>query len=152
MSFGTLEIHGHSNIFSLGRRVQQPIKNFTGPWDNFMVHGCKQCMSPLSLFTNSSCTFPNWVRNWHSKISSSKGQRVSSIHRSMRFSSLLFFLFSSKTKKCVKYVMKILLILGLTLTFDVLIAPKWLCRVTPLGIPAPEGNHLSIVNGATWKC
>ena len=46
MSFGDLELHGHSHIFfSLVymevflKRVQQPITNFTDSWDDFMVHG-----------------------------------------------------------------------------------------------------------------
>ena len=45
MSFGDLELHGHSDIFSLMKnkvvmgRVQQPITDFTRPWDDFMVHG-----------------------------------------------------------------------------------------------------------------
>ena len=45
MSFWDLELHGHSDIFSsvltkvfLGQ-VEQPITDFTGPWDDFMIHG-----------------------------------------------------------------------------------------------------------------
>ena len=47
MSLGDLELHGHSHIFFfplvlikvvLGW-VQQPIVDFTRPWDDFMVHG-----------------------------------------------------------------------------------------------------------------
>ena len=44
-SFGDLELHGHSDIFSLMQtevvsgRVQQPIMDFTRPWNDFMVHG-----------------------------------------------------------------------------------------------------------------
>ena len=56
---GDLELHDHSNIFFLGvnrsglktnsianqrlyrtlGRVEQPITTFTGPWDEFMIHG-----------------------------------------------------------------------------------------------------------------
>ena len=45
MSFGDLELHGRSDIFSLALikvvqgRVQLPITDSTRPWDNFMVHG-----------------------------------------------------------------------------------------------------------------
>jgi hypothetical protein len=46
MSFGDLELHDHFDIFSLGvktkvvpARVQQPITNSTGPWDDFVVNG-----------------------------------------------------------------------------------------------------------------
>jgi hypothetical protein len=45
MSSEDLELHGHSDIFSLVEtkvvlgQVQQPIMNFTGHGDNFMVHG-----------------------------------------------------------------------------------------------------------------
>ena len=43
---GCLKLHGHPNMFSLiwsevvMGQVQQPITNFTGPWDDFTVHGC----------------------------------------------------------------------------------------------------------------
>ena len=45
MSFGDLKLHGHFDILSLVYtkvvpwRVQQPITDFTGSWDDFMVHG-----------------------------------------------------------------------------------------------------------------
>jgi hypothetical protein len=45
MSFGDLELHGHFHMFSLVYievdlgQLQQPITNFTWPWDDFMVHG-----------------------------------------------------------------------------------------------------------------
>ena len=52
MSFEDLERCGHSDIFSLVYtevvlgRVLQPITNFTGPWDNFMVHGVNKPLGP----------------------------------------------------------------------------------------------------------
>ena len=45
MSLGDLKLHDHSDILFLilieavPGQVQQPITHFTGPWDNFMVHG-----------------------------------------------------------------------------------------------------------------
>jgi hypothetical protein len=42
MSSEDLELHGHSDIFSLVETkvvLGQPITNFTGHGDNFMVHG-----------------------------------------------------------------------------------------------------------------
>ena len=45
MPFGDLEHHDHFDYFSLVStevilgRIQQPITNFTRPWDDFMVHG-----------------------------------------------------------------------------------------------------------------
>ena len=47
MSFEDLKLHGYLDIFLLGvnrsgpRRDQHPIIDFTGIWDDFMVHGVK---------------------------------------------------------------------------------------------------------------
>ena len=71
MSFGDLELHGHFYKFSLvwtevvPRQVQQPITNFTGPWDDFMVHGVNN--PSLLLYDGSlSCLqrhFVGWVHS-----------------------------------------------------------------------------------------
>ena len=49
MSFGDLELHVHSEFFFslvftelVPGRVQLPITNFIGPWDDFMVHGVNE--------------------------------------------------------------------------------------------------------------
>ena len=53
MSFEDLQTHGHSDIVSLVStevvlgRVQHPITDFTGPWDNFTVHSVTK--QPLTL-------------------------------------------------------------------------------------------------------
>ena len=53
MSFGDLELHGNYGMLSLvwievvPRRVQQPITNFAGPWDDFMVYGITSPLSSL---------------------------------------------------------------------------------------------------------
>ena len=60
MSSGDLKLHGHFDILSLVYtevnlgQVQQPITNFTRPWDDFMVHGVNNPCVILIICTNTS--------------------------------------------------------------------------------------------------
>ena len=64
MSFGDLELHGHYDILSLVQvevipgRIQQPITNFTRPWDDFMVHDVN---IPLVMGTYHCWTYINYM-------------------------------------------------------------------------------------------
>ena len=56
MSFRDLEMDGHYDSFSFvwtkavfPGQVQQPITDFTGPWDDSMLHVCKQPLSSVTL-------------------------------------------------------------------------------------------------------
>ena len=74
MYVGDLECHDHSHIFSLvstevvSQQVQQPITNFTRPWDDFIFHGMNNPLVYLWLVINLVHGYELWVAMDEQKV------------------------------------------------------------------------------------
>ena len=64
MSFGDLDLQGHSTNFSLVKtevvlgQVHQPISRLTMPWNNFMVHNVHRPLGVVYIIDHKVVTCP----------------------------------------------------------------------------------------------